>query len=135
MDSALESALCIGGVDVHLFSCVLCLSADSIQCHVGKEGSQTFGFGKALLGVFLSQLHFYIPRTLNTPHLLSWDLGAWLLDEIFLFFYCGARIAIFVHFGQLQHQAHVGLFQLYPTTLPSHICRHVEYLPDISCSC
>ena len=77
-------------------------------------------------------LHLFMPRKLNTPLLLFSDLGAWFLNEIFRFLYCGARKAFFGHFGHIQRQAHVGLFQLYPTSLPCHSCRHVENLQDIS---
>jgi len=68
----------------------------------------------------------------NTPRVLFSDLGVWFLDAIFHFFYCGAWKAFFGHFGHIQRQAHVGLFQLYPTSLPCHSCRHVENLQDIS---
>jgi len=77
-------------------------------------------------------LHIFMPRHLNTPLLLFSDLGAWFLNEIFRFLYCGAQKAFFGHFGHIQRQAHVGLFQLYPTSLPCHSCRHVENLQDIS---
>jgi hypothetical protein len=55
VESALESALCIGRVAVHLFLCLSSVSADSLQCHFGKEGSRTFGNDEALPGVFVSQ--------------------------------------------------------------------------------
>jgi len=55
VESALESALCVGQVEVHLFLCVARVSADSLRCHFGKEGSRTFGFDEALPGVFVSQ--------------------------------------------------------------------------------
>jgi len=55
VESALESALCVGRVEVHLFYCVSSVSADSLRCHFGQEGSRTFGFDKALPGVFVSQ--------------------------------------------------------------------------------
>ena len=32
-----------------------------------------------------------VPRTLNTPLLLSWDLSVRFLNEIFCFLYCGAQ--------------------------------------------
>jgi hypothetical protein len=73
-----------------------------------------------------------VPRKLNTPLLFFSDLGAWFLYEIFHFLNCGVRKAFFGHFGHIQRQAHVGLFQLYPTSLPCHSCRHVEILQDIS---
>jgi len=78
-------------------------------------------------------LHLVMPRKLNTPLLLFSDLGEWSLNEIFHFLDCGARKAFFGHFGHIQRQAHVGLFQLYPTSLPCHSCRHVENLQAISC--
>ena len=78
-------------------------------------------------------LHLVMPRKLNTPLLLFSDLGAWLLNKIFRFLYCGARKAFFGHFRHIQRQAHVGLCQLYPTSLPCHSCRYVENLQAISC--
>jgi len=78
-------------------------------------------------------LHLFMLRKLNTPVLLFLDLGAWFFNEIFRFLYCGTWIAFFGHFGCIQSQAHVGLFQLYSTSLPCHSSRHVENLQDISC--
>jgi hypothetical protein len=52
--SALLSAIFVGRVEVHQIVCVSSVSADSLQCHVGKEGSWTFGFDEALPGVFVS---------------------------------------------------------------------------------
>jgi hypothetical protein len=77
-------------------------------------------------------LHLVMHRKLNTPLLLFSDLGVWIVNDIFRFLYCGARKAFFGHFGHIQRQEHVGLFQLYPTSLPCHSCRHVENLQDIS---
>jgi hypothetical protein len=53
--SALESALCVGRVEVQLVMCVSRVFADSLRCHFGKEGSLMFGFDEALPGVFVSQ--------------------------------------------------------------------------------
>jgi len=78
-------------------------------------------------------LHLVMPRKLNTPLLLFSDLGTWFLDQILRFLHSGARKPTFGHFGHVQGQAHVGLFQLYTTSLPCHSCRHVEYLQEISC--
>jgi hypothetical protein len=77
-------------------------------------------------------LHLFMPRKLNTPLLLCSDLGVWFHSEIFCFLHCGARKAFFGHFGHILRQAHVGLFQLYPTSLPCHSCRHVENQKDVS---
>jgi hypothetical protein len=38
------------------------------------------------------------------------------------------------HFGHFQGHAHVGLFQLYPTSLPCNSSRHVENLQESSCN-
>jgi len=67
-------------------------------------------------------LHLFVPRKLHTLLLLFSDLGAWFLSKVFRFLDCGARKAFFSHFGHIQGQAHVGLFQLYPTSLPCHSC-------------
>jgi hypothetical protein len=77
-------------------------------------------------------LHLFMPRKLNTPLLLFSELGAWFLNEIFCFRYWSAQKAFFGHFGKIQHQAHVGLFQLYPSSLPCQRCRYVKNLQDIS---
>jgi hypothetical protein len=55
VESALETALCVGRGEVHLFLCLTSVSADSLWGHFGKEGSQTFGYDEALPGVFVSQ--------------------------------------------------------------------------------
>ena len=78
-------------------------------------------------------LHLFMPRKLNTLLLLVSDLSTLFLNEIFCFLYCGTQKPFFCHFGYIQHQVHVGLLQLYPTSWPCHHCRHVETLPDISC--
>jgi hypothetical protein len=54
VESALESAICVGRVKVHLFLCVSSVCTDSLRGYYGKEGSRTFGFDKALPGVFVS---------------------------------------------------------------------------------
>jgi len=84
-------------------------------------------------GSLYRSFHLFMPRKLNSPLVLLSDLDAWFLNEIFCFLYCGARKSFFGHFGHIQRQAHVGLFQLHPTSLPSHSCRHVENLQDVSC--
>jgi len=78
-------------------------------------------------------LHHFVPRKLNALLLFCSDLAAWFLYEIFSFLNCGTQKAFFGHFGHIQRQAHVGIFQLYPTSLPCHSCRHDENLQDISC--
>jgi len=64
VESALDSALCVGRVEVHMFLCISSVPADSLRCHFGKEGSRTFGFDEALLGVIISQPSpFYAQET------------------------------------------------------------------------
>jgi hypothetical protein len=81
---------------------------------------------------FYRSLHRFVRRKLNTPLLFFSDRVAWFLYEIFRFLNCGARKVVFGHFGHIQRQAHVGPFQLYPTSLLCHSCRHVQNVPDIS---
>jgi len=47
MQSALDSAGCVGWAEVHLFLCVSSASADSLLCHFGKEGIRASGFEEA----------------------------------------------------------------------------------------
>jgi len=82
---------------------------------------------------FNRSLHLFMPRTVITLHLLFSDLGVRFDHQIFCFLYCGAQTPFFGHFCHIQGQAHVSLFQLYPTSLPCHCSRHVKNLQDISC--
>jgi len=75
----------------------------------------------------------WTPQKLNTPLVLLSDLGVRFLGQILHLLYCGTWKPFFGHFGHIQGQAHVGLFQLYPTSLPCHSSRHVETLQEISC--
>jgi len=62
--STWESAGWVDQMEVHLFLYVSSMSADSLWCHIGKEGIRPCGFDKVLPGVFLSQpLPFYAPET------------------------------------------------------------------------
>jgi len=67
VESAQESALCVGQVEVHLVICVSSLSADCLQCHFGKEGSRTVGFDEALPGVFISQQSPFCAQEIQHP--------------------------------------------------------------------
>ena len=49
------------------------MSADSLRCHFGKEGSRTLGFDKALPGVFVSQPSPFCAK--ETQHHASVLLG------------------------------------------------------------
>jgi len=67
VESALESALCVGQAEVHLFFCVSSMSADSLRCDFGKEGSRTFRYDEALPGVFVSQPSPFAARETQHP--------------------------------------------------------------------
>src|SRR5882757_3457903 len=82
---------------------------------------------------FHRSLHLLMPRKLNSSLLLFSDFGARFLNQLLRFLYCGARKPAFGHFRHIPGKAHVGLFQLYPTSLPRHSRRHVENLQEISC--
>jgi len=82
---------------------------------------------------FYRRLPVVMPRKLNILLRLFLDLCTRFLDEVFRFLYCGARKAFFGHYGHIQRHAHVGLFQLYPTSLPCHSCKHVENLQASGC--
>jgi len=82
---------------------------------------------------FHRSLHHCMPRKLKTQILLFSDLSARFLDQTFHLLYCGTQTPFFGHFGNVQGQAHVGLFQLYTTFLPCHSSRHVEHLREICC--
>jgi len=83
---------------------------------------------------FYRSLHLFMPRKLNTPLLLFSDFSPRFHDQILRFLHCGAQNLAFGHFGHIQCNVHVGLFNPYPTSLPCHCCRHVETLQEISCS-
>jgi len=64
VESALESALCVGRGEVHLFLCVSSVSAHWLRCHFVKEGSRMCGYDEALPGVFVLQPSpFYAQET------------------------------------------------------------------------
>jgi len=47
LDSALESAFCVGWVEVHLLLSVSSVSGNCLRCHFAKQGTQAFGFDEA----------------------------------------------------------------------------------------
>jgi len=87
--------------EVHLFLCVSSVSADSLRRHFGEEGGRHLVMTKYCRVSLYRSLHLCMPRKLNTPLLLFSDLGAWFLNEIFRFLYCGARKAFLGHFGHI----------------------------------
>jgi len=133
VELAVESAQCVGRVEVHLFLCVPGVTADSCGAILARKAAGGLVLTKHCLVSLYRSLHLVMSRKLNTPRLLFADLRAWCLNKIFRFLYCGARKAFFGHFGHIQRQAHDGLFQLYPTSLSCRSCRHVENLQAIRC--
>jgi hypothetical protein len=75
VESALESALCVGWGEVHLFICVSSVLVDSLPCHVGKEDSWIFRFDEAFLGVFVALPSPYYAHETQQP--ASAVLGPW----------------------------------------------------------
>jgi len=131
--AAVASAVCVGCVEVHLFLCVPSLSEDSLQCHLARNALGHVVLTKHSLVSFYRNLHLFMPGKLNTPLLLFSDLGMRFLDQLLRFLCGGVRIPSFGNFGHIQGQAHVGLFQLYPTYLPCHSTRHIENVHQIGC--
>jgi len=82
---------------------------------------------------FDHSLHLPVPRKLNSSLLLFSDFGARSLNQLLCFLYCGMRKSSFGHLLHIQGEAHVRLFQVYPTYLPRHRSRHVENLREIGC--
>ena len=78
-------------------------------------------------------LHLFLPRKLNSTLPLFSDLAAWYINEIFHSLYWGTRKAFFGHLRHIPCEAPTGVLQLYPNSMPSHSCRPVENLADISC--
>ena len=82
---------------------------------------------------FYRSFHLFMPRKHNTPLLLFSDLGARFQNLELCFHHCGGRQPSIGNFCQIQGQLHIGLFKLYPTSLPCHSSRHVENLQEIHC--
>jgi len=82
---------------------------------------------------FYCSLHHLMPRKLDTLLLPVSDFGERFLDQILRFLRCSTLKPTIRHFGHSQGKAHVGLFELCPTSLPSHSCRYVENLQEMSC--
>jgi len=77
------------------------------------------------------QLSMHLKHNATLP--LSAEPSAKSPDQILRVLNCGVRKPAFGHIGHVQGEAHVGLFQLYPTSLPCHSSRHVENLQEIGC--
>jgi len=120
-------------VQVQRWLCASGMSADSLRCHFGEEGSRPWDCVEPLLGVFLLQHLRFMPRVLNTTLHLFLDLGARFHDKVLNILYWGARKPFSGLCGHSQRNAHVGLLYLYPTTLPYNSSLHVGNLQEISC--
>ena len=116
VELALDSALCVGRVEVHLFLCVSTVSADSLRCHFGSEGSRTCGFDKALPGVFVSQPSpFCAPETQHPDSLLlrpRWVISLWDIS-----------------FARLRRVKSL-VWPFWPYSMPG-ACRTVPAVPDL----
>jgi len=98
----------------------------SCSAILARKGSIALVWMKHSQVSMYGSVHLSMPRKLNSPLRLFSDFSATRLDLILHFCYCGEQNISFRHFGHIQGKAHVGLFQLYPTTLPCHRSRHVE---------
>jgi hypothetical protein len=92
------------------------MSADSLRWHFGKEGSRTFGFDEALLGVFVSQPSPFCAQ--ETQHPASFVLGSWRVVSL-----CD------ILFPQLR-RAKSLLWPFWPYSMPG-ACRTVPAVPDL----
>jgi len=103
-------------------------------CHaIGvREASRRVVAAKHTSASFYHSLRVFMPQKLKTPLLLSSDLGARILEQILCFLSCGVRQPFCCHSGHIPGQVHVGLFQLYLTSLPGHSSRHIENLQEMS---
>lgn len=90
-----------------------------------RNSAQCLGLTKHCSVFLYRSLRLVMPRKLNTLDILFSDLGAWFQIVMYRIPYCGMRTGFFGHCGPIQGQLHVGLFLLYPISLPSHTCRHV----------
>ena len=100
---------------------------------LGTKASRCVVLMKHSWVTFNRSLHLFMLRKLNTSLLLFSHVSMRFINQILCFIHCHARKPYFGHFGHIQGQVHVGLGQLYPTTLPCHSSRHVEILQEISC--
>jgi len=95
---------------------------------LGRKAAVRLIFPNHSLVSFHPSLHMFMPRKLNSPLLLFSHFVPRYLDQELRFLYCGEHEPPFGHFGQIQSQVHVRWFELYPTSLPCHSCRHVDNL-------
>jgi len=75
MELTLESGVCVGWAEVHLFICVSSMSVHVLWCHFRKEDIRACGLEEADAGVFLSQPSPCDAR--ETQHPASSLLGPW----------------------------------------------------------
>jgi len=127
------SAVCVGRAEVHLFFVPpICLQ---ICCSaiVATKASLWVGLTKHRWMRFYHSLHRVMARRLKSPLLHFSGFGLTFCDLLLPLLYWGARTPSFGHFGYLQGQAHVGLFQLHPTSFSCHSSRYVVKLQEICC--
>jgi len=79
---------------------------------------------------FTCTLPFSVLRKLNFLLLLFSDCGPRILDQVVRCVYSHAHAPSVGHFGHIQSNDHVRLFELYPTSLPCHSSRNVKTLQD-----
>jgi hypothetical protein len=111
------------------------LSGLGIVCSaiVAEKCSGCVVWTKYSQGYFYFTLHLVMPRNLNTPGLLFSDCSAWYLEHEFHFRSCCVWKPSFVHYCHIHGQEHLPLFQVYATSLPCYISKHVGNTQESSC--
>jgi len=100
----------------------------------GQGRQQAISLWPSIAGCLCITAFTFICPGNSTPRCYcSRTLACCFLMRYILSSIAACKTACLCHFCGIQHLAHVGLFQLYPTSLPYHSCRHVENLQDISC--
>jgi len=125
------AALCVGQGRC---TCPLCLQrvCGFFAAPFGEEGAGHFGYDEVCRVSLYRSLHLCMPRKLNTPLLLFSDLGAWFLNEIFRFLYCGARKAFLAILAIFNGRRMSDCSSCTRPPCLAIVARHVENLQDIS---
>ena len=120
-------------VEVRRLLCASCVSADTLLCHFGIEGSHPFHFIYHCRVSCHRSLQLLMPKILHSSLLCFSNFSVRYLNYSLCFDYCGMLKPSVSHSGPFQNKMHVGLFQLYNTLLPRYSGRHVYNLQGFSC--
>jgi hypothetical protein len=87
LELAVESAVCVGWVEVHLFLCVSSVSQDFVPCDFARKASVCVILTKHRCVAVYRSIQLFMSSKLNTPHLLFADLGIRLFNQLPRFLY------------------------------------------------